>query len=110
MPQVKRGKTKYPGVTYREKDRLDGAGTERTYYIRYRRGGRGSKEIEEPVGRESEGMTAAKANKIRAMRASGVEQSNSEKRIAAENAQTDQIDLQYSACGKFMRSITRNFP
>lgn len=84
MPSVKRGKTKYPGVTYREQERLDGSGTERTYYIRYRRGGRGSKEIEEPVGRESEGMTAAKANKIRAMRASGVEQSNTEKREATE--------------------------
>lgn len=83
MTQAKRGKTKYPGVTYREKERLDGSGLERTYYIRYRRGGRGCKEIEEPVGKESEGMTAAKANKIRAMRAAGAEQSNTEKRAAA---------------------------
>lgn len=85
MEKLKRGKTKYPGVTYREKERLDGSGLERTYYIRYRRGGRGTKEIEEPVGKESEGMTAAKANKIRAMRAAGVEQSNAEKREAVES-------------------------
>lgn len=90
MAQVKRGKTKYPGITYREQDRLDGSGPERVYYIRYRRGGRGSKEIEEPVGRESEGMTAARANKIRAMRAAGMELSNTEKRSAdqAEKALT----------------------
>lgn len=84
MAQAKRCKTKYPGITFREQERLDGSGSERMYYIRYRRGGRGSKEIEEPVGRESEGMTAAKANKIRAMRAAGVEQSNTEKREAVE--------------------------
>ena len=86
MSISKRGRTKYPGVTFRWKERLDGSGEERQYYIRYRRGGRGSKEIEEPVGRESEGMTAAKANKIRAMRAAGVEQSNTERRAEAEAA------------------------
>lgn len=53
------------------------------YYIRYRRGGRDSKEIEEPVGRESEGMTAAKANKIRGLRSSGTEMSNTEARSEA---------------------------
>ena len=81
---MKREKTKYPGITYREQERLDGAGLERVYYIRYRRGGRGTKEIEEPVGRESEGMTAAKANKIRAMRAAGIEHSNNERRQEVE--------------------------
>lgn len=83
MAGAKREKTKYPGVYYRLQDRLDGQGKERAYYIMYRRGGRGSKLIEEPVGRESEGMTPAKANKIRAMRAAGVEQSNTERRDAA---------------------------
>ena len=86
MSISKRGRTKYPGVTFRWKERLDGSGEERMYYVRYRRGGRGSKEIEEPVGRESEGMTAAKANKIRAMRAAGVEQSNTERRAEDEAA------------------------
>ena len=86
MSISKRGRTKYPGVTFRWKERLDCSGEERQYYIRYRRGGRGSKEVEEPVGRESEGMTAAKANKIRAMRAAGVEQSNTERRAEDEAA------------------------
>ena len=86
MSISKRGRTKYPGVTFRWKERLDGSGDERVYYIRYRRGGRGFKEIEEPVGRESQGMTAAKANKIRAMRAAGVEQSNTERRAEDEAA------------------------
>lgn len=84
MAGQKREKTKYPGVYFRQQERLDGSGPERAYYIMYRRGGRGSKLIEEPVGRESEGMTAAKANKIRALRAAGVEQSNTEKRQQAE--------------------------
>lgn len=86
MAQGKREKTKYPGVSFRIQERLDGCGEERVYYIRYRRGGRGTKEIEEPVGRESEGMTAAKANKIRAMRATGVELSNTERRAAEKAA------------------------
>ena len=83
---AKREKTRYAGVTFRMVARLDGYGKERMYYIRYRRGGRGSKEIEEPVGRESESMTASKANRIRAMRATGIEQANTERRKAEEAA------------------------
>ncbi|MCR4665663.1 MAG: site-specific integrase [Desulfovibrio sp.] len=64
--------------------RLDSDELERVYYIRYRRGGRGTKEIEEPVGRESEHMTAAKANKIRVSRMVGDERSNTEQRRDAE--------------------------
>ncbi|MCR5812884.1 MAG: site-specific integrase [Desulfovibrio sp.] len=81
---MKREKTKYPGVTYREQERLDGKGMEKMYYIRYRRGGRGSKETEEPCGRETEGMTAAKANAIRAMRMTAKEETNKERRQAQE--------------------------
>lgn len=83
---MKREKTKYPGVSYREQERPDGGGVERVYYVRYRKGGRGSKEVEEPVGRETEGMTAAKANIIRAARMSGKEASNSERREKARLA------------------------
>lgn len=46
---MKREKTKYPGITFREIPRLDGHGTEKMYYVRYRRGGRGSPETEEPL-------------------------------------------------------------
>lgn len=84
---AERAKTAYQGVFYREEPRLGSESkTEKVYYIRYRTGGRGSKLIEEKVGRESEQMTAAKANQIRALRARGVEPSNQEKRDAAEAA------------------------
>ena len=84
---MKREKTKYPGITFREIPRLDGHGLEKMYYVRYRRGGRGSPETEEPVGRESEGMTAAKANSIRAIRIAGREQTNKERRQTIEAEQ-----------------------
>lgn len=84
MTQGKREKTKYPGVTFRLQEKLDGSGPERMYYIRYRRGGRGAREVEEPIGKESEGMTAAKANLIRAERAAGKERSNAERRADME--------------------------
>lgn len=82
----KRISTRYNGVFYRLTIRL-GSQTqkEKSFYIRYRLGGRGSKLIEEPVGLESEGMTAAKANGIRSDRARGKELSNrAERKLKAE--------------------------
>jgi len=80
-----RNKTAYQGVFYREELRLGSESkTEKVYYIRYRSGGRDSKLVEEKVGRESEGMTAARANQERALRARGTVPSNQEKREAAE--------------------------
>ncbi len=79
-----REKTKYQGVYFYLKKRLDSDVLERAYYVMYRQGGRGSKLIEEPVGRESEGMTPAKAAHIRADRARGLELPNTEKRAAEE--------------------------
>jgi integrase len=83
---MKRDKTRYQGVYFYLKKRLDSDVLEKSYYIMYRQGGRGSKLIEEPVGRESEGMTAAKAAHIRADRARGLEMSNTEKRKTEEAA------------------------
>lgn len=83
---MKREKTRYQGVYFYMKKRLDSETLEKAYYIMYRQGGRGSKLIEEPVGRESEGMTAAKAAHIRADRARGLEPPNAEKRKAEEAA------------------------
>ncbi len=40
-------KTRYAGVTFREAE----DGKDKVFYIRYRRGGRGSKETREPVGK-----------------------------------------------------------
>jgi integrase len=87
-----REKTQYKGVFFREEVRL-GSETqlERVYYVRYRTGGREAKVIEERVGRETEGMTAARANQIRADRARGREQSNREKRAATEAARLADI-------------------
>ncbi|MDR2892961.1 MAG: site-specific integrase, partial [Deltaproteobacteria bacterium] len=82
-----REKTQYQGVFYREELRLGSKSqSERVYYIRYRLGGRDSKMVEERAGRESEGMTAARANQIRADRARGREQSNRDKRATEEAA------------------------
>ena len=86
MNQSKREKSaKYPGVYWR----VD-ASSEKTYYIRYRLGGRGSKEIEEPVGKSSAGMTEAKASIIRADRMRGKEASNKERRknLSTQNSET----------------------
>lgn len=77
---MKREKTKYPGVYFRLQKRLASSALERIYYIVYRKGGRGMPLIEEPVGRESEGMTAAKAKNIREARARGREHTNKEHR------------------------------
>ena len=59
----------------------------------YRRGGRESKLIKEPVGKASQGMTPAKANLIRAERMSNKELCNTElrKKHQAEKKLVKQI-------------------
>lgn len=81
-------KTSYAGVTFRFNQKTG----ERTYYIRYRRGGRGSKEIYEPVGKSGAGMTAAKAARIRADRIRGKEATNREQRQANKLAKERGIE------------------
>ncbi|MBW1903074.1 MAG: PAS domain-containing protein [Deltaproteobacteria bacterium] len=59
-----RTKTKYPGVYYRNARRRGKAGTERVYYIVFKKGGR---VFEEKVGRQyADAMTPAEAAEIRA--------------------------------------------
>jgi integrase len=73
---ITRNTTKYPGIFYiisKEDDKI--------YYIRYYRG---TKRIEEKVGRGSYGMTAAKANIIKTQRIQGKALSNQEKRDEQE--------------------------
>ena len=85
-------KTKYTGVYYRTvKDNAD----EKTYYIIYRRGGRESKLIKEPIGKSSQGMTPAKANLIRAERMSNKELCNTELRTKHQ-AEKKAIESHYS--------------
>jgi len=74
-------KTKYPGVIYREVDRIGGKGKERMYYIRFKKTDDNGKLklFEEKVGRQyADDMTAAKANAIRADRIEGRRQSRKE--------------------------------
>lgn len=73
---MKRVKTKYPGVFYREAKRVGGPGTERIYYIVFKKDG---KVCEEKVGRQyADDMTEARAARIRAERIEGKRQSRKE--------------------------------
>ena len=82
MPKQERIKTKYPGVTFI--DSQGASGTERIYYIRYRRQG---KVIEEKAGRQyADDMTEAKANAIRSDRIRGKDLSNEQRREAKKTA------------------------
>ena len=76
----KRIKTKSPGVFYREVKRLTGKGTERVYYVVYKKDG---KVIEDKVGRQFvDDMTEARASRIRGRKIEGREKSNKEQREA----------------------------
>lgn len=78
---MKRQKTNYPGVFYREGKRIGGTGTERIYYIVFKKDG---KVHEEKVGRQyADDMTPARATRIRAERVEGKRKSRKEIREAA---------------------------
>ncbi|RQW79464.1 MAG: site-specific integrase, partial [Geobacter sp.] len=73
---MKRHKTNYPGVFYREADRIGGKGKERVYYIVFKKDG---KFHEEKVGRQyADDMTAARAARIRGERIENKRQSRKE--------------------------------
>ena len=75
---AKRIKTSYPGVYYREARRIGGKGTERVYYIVFKKNG---KVHEEKVGRQFvDDLTPARAAGIRAERIEGKRLSRKEKR------------------------------
>jgi integrase len=77
---VKRHKTTYPGIFYREAERTSG-GKERVYYIVFKKEG---KFYEEKVGRQfKDAMTPSRAARIRAERIEGKRQSRKEIREAA---------------------------
>ena len=78
----KRVKTSYPGVFYRDVDRVGGRGTERMYYIVFKKDG---KVLEEKVGRQyADDMTQARAARIRAKRIEGKRLSRKEIREQAK--------------------------
>lgn len=79
---MKRHKTKYPGVFYREGERIGGPGIENIYYVVFKVNG---KVVEEKVGRQyADDMTPAKAARIRADRIEGRRISRKEAREQAE--------------------------
>jgi integrase len=81
---MKRIKTSYPGVVYREVNRIGGSGLERVYYIIFKKDG---KVFEEKVGRQyADDMTPARAARIRAERIEN--RRMSPKEIRAEKAAT----------------------
>lgn len=83
----KRIKTTYPGVFYREVKRVGRKGTERVYYVLFKKDG---KVLEEKVGRQyTDAMTAAKAAAYRSERIEGKRQSRKqvrEAKVAAKKA------------------------
>jgi integrase len=80
---TKRIKTNYPGVYYREAKRIGGTGTEKVYYIVFKKDG---KTIEEKAGRRyADDMTPSRAAGIRAERIEG-------KRLSRKEIQKQQRD------------------
>jgi integrase len=81
---MKRVKTEYPGVFYREAVRIGGKGTERVFYIVFKKAG---KVCEEKAGRQyADDMTAAKAARVRADRIENRRESRKEIREKAKAA------------------------
>lgn len=87
---MKRIKTDYKGVYYREADRIGGRGKERVYYIVFKSGG---KVLEEKVGRQyADDMTPARAARVRADRIEGRRKSRKEVREAAKASRQAEAD------------------
>jgi len=91
---MKRFKTAYRGVFFREGIRIGGKGKEKIFYIVFKKGG---KAIEEKVGRQyADNMTAPKAARVRADRIEGRRESRKEKKEAikaAELAETGKMTI-----------------
>jgi len=89
MPSLKRHKTKYAGVFFIE---VNGPmGSERVYYIRYRRHG---KPVEEKAGCQyRDDMTPSRASGRRADRIAGKEPTNSEKREIEQAAKKAESEI-----------------
>ena len=81
---MKRFKTGYPGVFYREAERIGGKGPEKIFYIIFKKEG---KLCEEKVGRQyADDMTESKVARIRADRIEGRRESRKEVREAVKAA------------------------
>ncbi len=86
MTAIKRNKTNYPGVFFREGQRLGGRGIEKIYYIVFK--DKNGKVIEEKAGRQySDDMTPARASTIRSERIDGKRLSRKEIRDQQKTTQ-----------------------
>ena len=109
MPR--RIKTNYPGVYYREAQRIGGKGTEKIYYVVFKKDG---KMVEEKVGRQYvDDMTPARAAGIRAERIEGKRLSRKEikakkealKKAAAERLTIKKLWEQYKSSRTVNKSL-----
>lgn len=104
MPAQKRNKTDYAGVYFIWGTHRVTSKPEKIFYITYRKDGR---QISEKVGRQSEDMTPARASRKRALRMTGKEPSNNDKREAekaireAENSRWTVSKLWDKYCDTF---------
>ena len=90
----KRIKTKYPGVFYREAKRIGGKGSEKVFYIVFKKDG---KVIEEKAGRQFvDDMTEARAAGIRAERIEGKRLSRKEIRDKNSGRESNDRCLRFS--------------
>lgn len=86
---LKRHATKYPGVFYREVARVGAAGTERMYYVRYKRNG---VMVETKIGGQyRDDMTPARVNQARSELIEGKRLSQKEKRRKQQEKALAQI-------------------
>ena len=88
MPAQRFFKTDRTGVFY-ILGKAPGGGEERIYYIRYKRNGR---PITEKAGRAGQGMTPAKASRLRAAKIEGKRPTNKEVRQAERAAKQAEAD------------------
>lgn len=90
LDSAKRHKTSYPGVFYREAERIGGPGTERVYYIVFKKNG---KVIEEKAGRQYvDDLTPARVARIRAERIEGKRLSRKEIRAQEESKKQEELN------------------
>ncbi len=88
----KRKKTTYPGVFFRESKRIGGKGTEKVYYVVYKKGG---KVYEEKAGRQyADDMTPARAAHIRSELIEG-------KRLTRKQKRRKERDLKEAEADKW---------
>jgi len=107
----RRYSTKYPGVFYREVQRLGGPGTEKVYYIIFKKDG---VVYEEKVGRQYvDDMTPARAAGIRAERIEGRRLSRKEirerlekqRRLEASKWTIDRLWLEYKKQNRHLKGL-----